>query len=502
MGRGAGRSGGGGGGRSGGGGHRSGGGGGARRTGGGHSTSHHSTTTYHSNSHTTVHVSTGGGGGGNSKAGNFIIGLFFLIFGVVLIIVAAVTAKDMVEEDYDYCNNVETLNRNEQVVCNPTKDRKETWYATYETKGDGHAQTYLTELDDLTEVSRTYKWNNYMADLKGTYDAFSISSVVQTKLTLNVTCTSGSCSSVKMYWLTSSDFYSAIRSDDTFNEDYFKPKKSNFVKDEPAQITMSIVGSEYQFLVFSSLSSAEVTYDAYLEYTVYDTKNLKSKKCSDYKDDDWQGKECKIGDLDKDEVIILDFAVDYTESTAGAPSSDPEYFEVGILWRDKDYSSAITTGVLLGLLGVIFLICAVVFMYKFLKKIGKLGKKVAKKVEKAGDKVEDKIEDKAHSAENKAIQMETVPGQPTATPAGYPADPAYAAAQPYPAQPYPADPNYAAGAQPYPGQAYPGQPYPGDPNYAAGAQPYPGQAYPGQPYPDAAAAGGNPDGTPYTAAPV
>jgi len=460
MGRGGGRSGGGGGHRSGGGSHRSG--------GGSHRTSH--TTVHHS--HTTVHVSSGGGGGGDGKGNTCVAGMFCLVVGVILTIVAVIIAVGDATEEKEYCNYVETLNRNEQAICTEKDSDDDELYVSYDPSGERYVHIYKAKKGSIASrtTHRQYTWVNYSMSLSSHhYDTFSVSSSlgVEAEITINMDRSYSSENYLKFYWLTGEQYYKAI-SPGYFNEDKYDPKYNRWSQG-PNTIKLSGKENEFYYMVFSSYYGIDFTYDVVLDYTVYDMSGQEETRCTGY--------QCKF-DMHDDDIVVAEYAP--VQSTSATPNSGdgPEYFEINFYNLDVDWSGILAGMLTTLLIAVFFYILAIVFLYKYLKKIGKLGKKVAKKVEKA-----------AEENAAKSTQMETVVVQPT--PAGDPnyaaagAPPGYAAAgappQAYPAaQPYPTDPNYANASAPqaYPGQAYPGQPY--DPNYAA-AQPYPGQAYPGQP---------------------
>lgn len=384
-----------------------------------------------------------------------ILGLGLAILGVVFMICTIAVPVSMVANPSGTpCSSADSLNRNEQAVCYPGEKADEDFLVEYEKKGDGYVKAYRAKKSQLenNNKTRTYIWENYKMQLSGSYDYFSFSVPVSVSGYLNVFCDewrkNDKCNKVKMWFLSKEKFDSAINEYGEFDEDAFKKADKGF----------DSTGSQYyfwantpgQYVLAFALTKEKPTYVSYdiaLRYNVFETKDMEEVECK-------KG-ECKIKDVKDDEVVIADFVVPddelckeleeypelgkvcYDECTnpqeyvCGGKfhAAQPEYFDIKIHDLDINWSGVAAAAVIFALLTLVCFGLAALFLYKFLKKIGKLGKKVAKKIEKMEE-------------EKNSTQMDAVPAQPVQ------ADPSYAAGQPYPGQPV--DPSYAAA--PYPGQ--------------------------------------------------
>jgi len=427
----------------GGGGHH---GGGGFHGGGGHhygGSRHHYTST---STHRT-HYSSSGGGDADPR----VIGFCCFFFGTICLIIAIVIPINMAAGEWigDECNDIFSINRNEQAVCNP-EDKDETWVAWYESSGEGYVNVYRAT-ESLKKTTRSYTWKNYQIDLGSMrYDYFTIASSLGVKVQLDVECSSYSCDSLKAFWLSSSQYDSAVGY--SFDDLRYPSIEGLFLGTKSLEGQMN---DEMYYLVFSSRSGVSAKYNISIEYTVYDTKSLSAEKCK-------SDNTCKFKDLDDDEIIIMEFVSKSSSSTPYTLGSEPESVEIMTYEYDVDWSSVISAAVVPGLFAILLYLLAGFFLFKYLKKLGKLGKKIAKKVEKNASVSTSTTTVTVDPG--KTVQPVVTPVQPVVT-----ATPGYPAAQPYP-----------AAAQPYPGtaQPYPAQAYPVDPNYPAGG--YPGQPYPGQ----------------------
>jgi len=383
-----------------------------------------------------------------------VLGLGFLILGVVFFICTiAVPISMVVNPSGTPCSSASSLNRNEQAICVPDAEQVgEDILVEYPKSADGFVKAYRAKKEQLVNnnVTRTYSWMHYQARLQGSYDYFSFSVPIGVVGYLNVICDETKkkekCEDVKMYFLTKAEFDEAVDEKGEFHEKAFKKDAKGFGED-PSEYYFWANGRGEYVLVFSLKAeksrATNVFYHVVLRYQVYDTEGMEEVECK-------KG-ECEIENIKEDEVVIADFVVpqdDTCKTTEEFPnlgvycydwctnpkeyvcdglfhgssskSSQPEYFDIEIHDLDINWSGVAAAAVIFALLTLLCFGLAALYLYKILKKIGKLGKKVAKKI--------DKMEEK------NSTQMDAVSAQPQAAPA-YPGqpDPAYAAA-PYPGQ--------------------------------------------------------------------
>jgi len=387
------------------------------------------------------------------------MGCILVILGLIFMICTiAVPVSMVVNPAGDNCVPVgsngkplDNLNRAEQLFC-LVPDTDEDYKA--ETNGDkGYAKMYVGDIDDLTVVQRPYVWLDYQVSLKGSYDYFSFSVPNYVFGTLEVRCGKDNvrgekCGKVIMYLVGSAEFESSVDSAGEFHMSKCTDRVDcwkGFDEEEQYNFTFSATGPDTFYLVFAleKNKNTMLAYDITLLYNVYDTSSLDAESCSSKGECKWKGK-----DLKKDKsLLIIDYPDPYPELGGGCDynnkGSAPEYFTGKIHNLDINWSGVAAAAVIFALLTLVCFGLAALFLYKFLKKIGKLGKKVAKKVEKMEEKRE------AQAAASVSMQPVAAPVQPVYVDpnmqAGYPAG----QPQPYPGQPYP--------GQPYPGQPYPGQ---------------------------------------------
>lgn len=370
------------------------------------------------------HDSGGGGGGGSGKPANPIVtGIFLIGLGILFLILAIVVPVVMVADpDGDPCAIGDSLNLGEQMICEPP-DLDETYIAEVRSVGSRYAKMYKAKKSALTTITRTQVWPKYVSSLDNDESAqwFNVLAPLGVTGSVHVHCSGTKCDKVKMYWLTESQFNSRFDSDGGYIE-----KDDYLHKDfEDDYDTSALSGKGVYYLVFSNKKErkAVLRYDTTLKYVVYDVSGLNPLACGE------KG-ECEFEDMASGEVILID--VPSKEVREG----ESVYFDASIHNNDIDWSGVLAAGFILGILGIVCFVLAAIYLYKILKKLGKIGKKVVKKIEKEQEKKE---AEKAAEQQAAAAQVAPV---------------AYG------------DPNY--GQQPYPGQPYPGQAYPAQ-------QPYPGQ---------------------------
>lgn len=385
-----------------------------------------------------------------------LLGVGFAILGVVFFICTIAVPISMVANPAGTpCSNTDSLNRNEQGICVPDSEQVgEDILVEYDRSADGYMKAFRGKKSDLVNnnVTRVYSWLHYNCRLQGSYDYFSFSVPIGVVGYLNVICDTSAkkekCKKVKMYLLTQSEFDEAIDENGEFHEKTNKKDAKGFDESDNEYYFWATGKGQY-YLVFSLKDEknkpTNIYYDIVLKYQLYDTTNMEEVECK-------KG-ECEIENIKEDEIVIADFVVpkdadckereefpnlglfcyDYCtnpkEYVCGGTvhGSQPEYTDLKIHDLDINWSGVAAAAVIFALLTLVCFALAALYLYKVLKKIGKLGKKVAKKL--------DKMEEK------NSTQMDAVPAQPVQ------ADPTYAT--PYPGQPV-ADPAYAAA--PYPGQ--------------------------------------------------
>jgi len=339
------------------------------------------------------------------------------------------------------CTPATTLNRNEQMVCNPDQYSRK-WTAEYSSTGGGYAHVYKVKKSSLPTTHRYYTWKDYSVSLYGSYDDFSMSAPLGLTGTLDISCSGIDCKSVKVYLLNDKQFYNALDSDGYFREYAYSPGIDGIAGSRTW--TFSDVGPDYFHLIVSGgyRYDADITYSVYLDYTVYDISSATAESCISHK--------CTYEDgIEADEMLIVDFPTIKTESYAGKDRSEPEYFSASI--HDHSLATgAIVCGVVVGVLAVLILASMVLCcVRRAIKKAKKQSSSVSGIAEMGNVVVATTTPDVKVAQPGSDVTPGYVAGQPT--PAGYavgePA-PAYAAGEPAPA--------YAAGQPgPYPGEAYP-----------------------------------------------
>jgi len=361
--------------------------------------------------------------GKSEKINNFIAGVFCLIVAIIcFIIVIAVAVSGIMNNERISENYIQYIRQGEQAMCKRSDVSDDDVIFRYEKDGYGYIDAYKIK-KTAAHVSTHTHWDQRTASIKSNHwwRLFTVNSPLEADVEFTVTLSQSASSNDLKFWLLTGDEYDKAYYSGNFHTDYYLPYKSSW---SSGNNTIRLYGKPNTFynFVFYSYYGITFDYEVDIDYTVYSVANGEKVDCKK------SGKyyECKT-ELDDDEIFVANFPE--TTSSAAPGSIFAVFFVKDINW------SAIIGGVaFVGLVGIFFLICALVLMYKGLKKMGKIGKKAIKKMEK-----------------NNETQMQTVQAAPAPAPAAYPADPNYGA-QPYPAQPYP--------AQPYPGQAYPAQPYP------------------------------------------
>jgi len=446
-----------------------------------------SRTTYHSSSHYS-----GGGhyssstSSGSSAEGGIILGIFCLLFVLVPVVIAICVSISMSTNGGNLCTPAETINRNEQILCSPTVYTRE-FTAEYSSKGKDYAKVYKAGLDSLKKTHRMYTWKEYTSNLYDGYDDFSMAVSVGLKGVVNVACSGADCDSVKAFVLSNSEFNYAFDSDGRFRESGKTPKLNGIYGYD--SFSFDVSGPSYYHLVFSlTYGFATITYDASLNYTVYDTSELTADTCSK--------NECVYNDLKANDVIIIDYVSSTTSSYAGKDKSEPEYFDAQIHDDTILWGNIIPLVVMCGIVALIFLCCGFCLLRSGLKEKKKTASKVSQVIAPAP----------AVQMQPMAVAQPVDPNYPAATPgyvAGQPTPVGYPVGQPTPdgyavGQPVP-PPVYADGQAPAP---YPGnmpQPNPYPDGMPPQSNPYPdGMPPQSNPYPDGVPPQSNPypDGVP------
>jgi len=317
--------------------------------------SKHSASNDHDHEHYHSH---GGGGSGNpfvTAIGCFIMGVIFLILTIVIPVVMVADPQGVL------CTNAESVNRNEQMVCEP-KDFDHKWVTQYKDEnGKNYAKVYRTTTSALKQTYRTYQWDNYEADLKGTFDDFAFSVPVYQSGSISVFCDGSKCKKLKMWLMTHDQYKRAIDSNGEFNEKEVKKDFGDFRDGQTNYFDYVCEGPEYYHLVFSNRKSSHVviTYSIFMNSTIYSVDGLKPEEC--------EGTKCKFVDLKKDDVLILDFLSSGNHGTPGRSSSEPEWVSATMHNTKISWGGIIAAIVICGLLTLIFFAFGALFIFKALK---------------------------------------------------------------------------------------------------------------------------------------
>jgi len=332
------------------------------RGGGHHGSSHHSS--FHSSHHRSYHSSrsryrsrnrsyhssySGDGGSSNPRDIKFDI-ICLVIASICLLVLVASLALVIVFADKDVddgCTDVETLNRNEQVMCLP-KNCQPQFFVTYESAGKGHAHVYRTNINELSPVTRSYTWLDYHEKIKkNSYTYFSVSASPRVSVDVNVKFDEES-DDLSMYWFTYNQFTYFMEGD------YYKPVMKSFKKGNN-RWNKTASGNQPYYLVFSTKDhSVKFSYDVALEYTVYDVSKMQEVACS--------GRRCEVNNMvENEDVIIVDYPVQSTSASQDNPGKDPEYFGVRFVVVETDEEQIVNGSIFLGV-GTFMALCWFIFM--------------------------------------------------------------------------------------------------------------------------------------------
>lgn len=336
-----------------------------------------------------------------------------IVFGVIgcifLLLTIVVPVALVVNPSGDQCGLADTVNVGEQIFCKPD-DISEDWTAEASAKGKDKIKVYRVKDEDIKSktTTRRVKYNGYTTSLSDSYEDFSIYGTVETLIDLSVSCLGSKCDKVKMYWLTDYGFRKAFNSDGEFVEDSVEYYKKDFENPWVNPKTLLCKAGELNHLVFSNHKEKDViiSYTADITYTVYDVSDIEPEKC---------GHKCTFEDMKTGEDIILDYPGDGSSFQEPSVLIDTS-IEARIHNEDINWSAVVACALIFGLITLVCFLIAAFYLYKFLKKVGKLGKKVAKKIEKEQEK----------QAAADAAAAQTYPAQdPYGGQAPYPGQPAY-----------------------------------------------------------------------------
>jgi len=323
-----------------------------------------------------------------------ILGCIFLLLTIVIPVALVLSPSG------DQCGLADTVNYGEQIYCKPA-DLDEKWSAEASSKGKDKIKIYKVKASEVTnnhEIRRVI-YKDYTTYLNKGWEDFSIYGTVETLIDLSVSCVGSKCDDVRMYWLTDYGFNKAVNDDGEFDEKSVEYYKKDF--EVPWETTNRLLckAGEYNHLVFSNHKNKGViiTYTATIDYEVYNVAGLTPESC---------GHDCTFEDMKSGEAIILDYPL---------PSESPYYpsvvldtsIDARIHNNDINWSAVIACALIFGLITLVCFLIAAFYLYKFLKKVGKIGKKVAKKIEKEQEK-----QAAAEAAQDPYGGQAPYPGQP------------------------------------------------------------------------------------------
>jgi len=429
------------------------------RGGGGHHSSHHSHRSHHRSSSHHYH-SSGGGSYAPSDPEDDAQAMcvscgFMFIFFLALCLGSGFGAM---AASGTSCSDISSLNRNEQAFCKP-RDLDLGWVAQVYGKGRDYAKVYRAAKSSLARTNRTYTWLNYKEKLFYSYSYFTVASPLG--VTVDLTITTNEPDELKVFFLTSHQFYYATRNDD-FSERYY-PEEQLTVNGNGKLTWHGTSGANntMMYLVFSSMwHSVSYTYDITLNYELYDVSLLKEVECS--------GK-CEFTDMKKDEIIILD----YNSSTTSVDCSkkhgpEPDYFDIWLHDNAIDWVAAGCCFGIFGFLAVLALFFCTIFFAQCMIYKARDSKSVSMNTVVVADN--SKVEQPAATPDGTpSAAIQPTPGAvaASATPPAYPVD----QAQPYPSE---ASAPISAYSDPNMNTEYPADgiypstnPYPTDPSATA-----------------------------------